>query len=777
MYQNQLIFNAIFNKGQLYTGAKPDGDVYQKKAELHIGYIAGEKRQLRAGMTDSVLESDPYYLFNITDQDNIYMESVAILGVAHVSDAEYYAQRYFAETLGACMNVVFVGAYSAQTLKRFLDSELSAITPRIKPEQVQRFIDVVVKQTVDWSDDYLLSHQGNTRLLLSDMVASDDRHELLAPMDIERFAEIIHTERDKEQLDALFTDVVGLQRLARQLTLEMDKKATDKVKLDKITQSEKPFKRNGMTNLALHIAMSDGQTVAVLFYNPDETPSKLQPKDILVSWKWLLNNRDVTPALQPETGKDVNISILASRIMQLVDKNHARFIRNQAKQKAQDERLEALSQIVTQKQEAVADLDKQIADMQARLDRVLAGDKQAEPANKTLLDISTIKPLLIDDERKIKKAIEAYLSQFKDSYIKTVDNKSVVFNSKGRNHLANDVAFDKTLMVGAIEKMIEVLTLGEFIERQELKKVRTNDDYVAFHVYRKWVVVEDKELHLQIKVAELKDGSFEVGNGLIAYSAKNAGLLDGMDTKNTATPPVSLYDSLLINSGDCRICHDDSLFDSLSQDDYVFLEILEVRPIGGGATHDDNQESQYEYQELARNLWIDKESFNQEPTGEEYAIWGVPEKGSFEDLLVTRLNGKLITTQEQAERVAEVMVSIYGAKDVRIQQVGFNASAVKGVKSAFGGGVVAKQDEVPKATQSTQEETITTDENKEPMSHPDYTQEDIEFLNGIIAGVIPALEADMDKVIAIGEKNDSDPLFEQALQIISTAENTATQGV
>lgn len=376
MYANQLIFNPIFNKGQLYTGAKPDGDVYQKKAEIHIGYIAGEKREIRAGMTDSVLEVDPYYLFNITDQDNIYMESVAILGVADVSDAKYYAQRYFGETLGANMQAVLIGIYDHRTLKRFLDSEQSAITPRIKTEQVDRFIDVVVKQSVDWSEDYLVSHQGSTRLLLDDMIKNDDHGDLLLPLDRQAFADLIYNEMDNKQLDALFTDVVGLQKLARQLTMEMDKKATDKVKLGTITQSQKPFKRNGMTNLALHMAMSDGQTVAVLFYNPDETPSKLQPKDILVSWKWLLNNRDVTPALQPETGKDVSIATLASRIMQLVDKNHARFVRNVAKQKAQDEKLEELSKVVSDKEATLSDLDRQIADMQAKVDEMLAGKRQ-----------------------------------------------------------------------------------------------------------------------------------------------------------------------------------------------------------------------------------------------------------------------------------------------------------------------------------------------------------------------------------------------------------------
>lgn len=840
MYPSQSIFS---------------GHVYHQEVQLHTGLIEGDKRTIYAGMTNHVLENDPYYLFNIIDQDNIYIDSVAILGVVHVSDATYYA-KYIAKTLGRSLDVVLVGSYTAQTLKRFLDSKSSFASPRIKSQQVEQFADVLVKTMVDWDDDRLLSHQGNPRLLLSDMIANDDRGGLLSPMSKERFADMINEERDKEQLDALFTDVVGLTRLARQLTLEMDKKATDKVKLDKITQTEKPFKRHGMTNLALHMAMSDGQTVAVLFYNPDDTPSKLQPKDILVSWKWLLNNRDVTAALQPETGKDVNMAILASRIMQLVDKNHARFVRNVAKQQAQDERIAQLEETISQKETTLAQLDKQIADMQARVDGVLAGDDVGNEQKQNVIDItnysSDIKEYL-ENYDELPRAVHAFfndklkgrvvrtqigdvhilgsswqkklkfgikndelraksipfipniLSQGqydgkrlkekvrKDDYIAfhafvkevniddqvvvvrllvgerennqyefvvyslypnkneildelknptmvasenaeimlgsggivehcashvnsnmldsivdgkdgwnieivsiesavgsdvllppltelnisqemtskerrkvlidwlrtnlqgrtitTVDGKKVYFNrNKFIHHLSHDGNIDE-LSAKATTKIIEVLQQGRFIQRQELYKDR-KDNFVAFHIYRKWVDIDDMQVHLQVKAGEFEDGLLEIqiGTNLLAYSQKimeqdslpnNHQLLDGVLLKATGLYPTqrnstmldnlsqdnhvkdtSLFDGFSIKNSTKSTPHwqnaqlsgetlgatadNDNLFDDLGQDDYVFLEILEVRPIGMG----ENNQYEFVVNSPAINTWDSTQADN-----------------------------------------------------------------------------------------------------------------------------------------------------------------------
>jgi len=44
--------------------------------------------------------------------------------------------------------------------------------------------------------------------------------------------------------------------------------------------------------------------LTIYFHNPDTTPNKINPNDELVSWKWLLNKKDITIVVAPEQGKD-----------------------------------------------------------------------------------------------------------------------------------------------------------------------------------------------------------------------------------------------------------------------------------------------------------------------------------------------------------------------------------------------------------------------------------------------------------------------------------------
>ena len=72
---------------------------------------------------------------------------------------------------------------------------------------------------------------------------------------------------------------------------------------------------------------------------------------------------------------------------------------------------------------------------------------------------------------------------------------------------------------------------------------------------------------------------------------------------------------------------------------------------------------------------------------------------------------------------------------------------------------------------------VSKDDNVNADAHPNYSQDDIDYLNSIINGDIDPLDVDMDRIIAIGEKDEADTLFEQALQIVNDAEDKATSGV
>jgi len=106
-------------------------------------------------------------------------------------------------------------------------------------------------------------------------------------------------------------------------------------------QISSPFRKNGVVNVAAVFELSDGQTISIFFHNPDTTPTKLAPKDELISWKWLLNKKDVTILVAPERGEDLNVREVCRRVLKLADKNGPAFARRNAK------KAETLAQIDT----------------------------------------------------------------------------------------------------------------------------------------------------------------------------------------------------------------------------------------------------------------------------------------------------------------------------------------------------------------------------------------------------------------------------------------------
>lgn len=137
---------------------------------------------------------------------------------------------------------------------------------------------------------------------------------------------------DGEQLialDALVTPYAKLERKVRQLQQVMAR-AVQGLSVEAAQVSD-PFKQNGIANVVALFELSDGQTVSVYFHNPDATPGKILPTDELISWKWLLNKKDITIVVAPERGSDLAIREVGRRIMKLAAKNSAAFARVNAR--------------------------------------------------------------------------------------------------------------------------------------------------------------------------------------------------------------------------------------------------------------------------------------------------------------------------------------------------------------------------------------------------------------------------------------------------------------
>lgn len=129
--------------------------------------------------------------------------------------------------------------------------------------------------------------------------------------------------------DALVSPYARLERKMELLRGIMER-AGDKVK-PVAMQITEPFKQRGVAHVAVIFELSDGQTVSIYFHNPDGSPGKMAPTDEVISWKWLLNKKDITIVVAPERGSDLNVREVARRIMRLSEKNSAAFQRVNAR--------------------------------------------------------------------------------------------------------------------------------------------------------------------------------------------------------------------------------------------------------------------------------------------------------------------------------------------------------------------------------------------------------------------------------------------------------------
>lgn len=340
-----------------------------------VGQVAGAGASLKAICSPAATEQDLWHVVHLDAGSRLLLDSVAVLGAAGQDQAAEWAMQDFGQHMGA-VGVIGVASGSAIALRRVLDDGLQRgrVTQALLDSAGSR----VTAHPVRWLDGVgIASHGGSMATLFLDMVRHDEDGLLLdamTPADLMEGAE-------QGQFDALIVDYAHLEMMQNRLAAALSKVAANGLSVSGVTAT-KPFKRNGVAQVAVMFDFSDGQTFTAFFHNPDSTPAKLAPKDILTSWKFTLNKRDVTAVVQPEQGENVQMPKLASRIMQLVAKNSDRFKRANARKGEMAAQVQEVQARIDQKQAQLTELESDIADLQGRIDEQLkAKPVAAEPVS------------------------------------------------------------------------------------------------------------------------------------------------------------------------------------------------------------------------------------------------------------------------------------------------------------------------------------------------------------------------------------------------------------
>ncbi len=218
---------------------------------------------------------------------------------------------------------------------------------------------------------------GKTLPALMYALRSDDRDGLLldgvslAELTADALSEEGACAAPKPLLDALVIPVSRMTLRMEQLQRVMNA-AGGELQVAGYTIAD-PIKARGVLQVAVQFELSDGQAITVWFHNPDTTPAKLTPLDELVSWKWMLNKKDITVVVAPEKGRELNPREVGRRVMKLAERNSARFAEAN---KALAEKAAAIEALRAE----IPALEERLAEVQGQVDAARAAKEAAAAA-------------------------------------------------------------------------------------------------------------------------------------------------------------------------------------------------------------------------------------------------------------------------------------------------------------------------------------------------------------------------------------------------------------
>lgn len=319
-----------------------------------IGCIVGKSYAMAAAVVNE--DSDQWHIVNLNTKHGF--DAVAVLGAIDEDEAASIAMRDFGRFKESAMWDSVI-ATNTGGLKRYIDSPLCVKGRKVFAGEVGAMQDMAAGQKILWDGIDLQSHQGSIRALLSDMVQHDDESALVEKFDGLN-AWLAESDVEVMEFDALVVENYRLEQTMAKLASAMGAASGQGgVSVTNVTQTKAVKLRNsGAIQVGVSFELSDGQAVTAIFNHADSETQKLGLKDALFSWKWKLNSRDISAAVQPNNFENVKLDILAGRIMKLVNANSARFQRSQAKK--------------LENEQALADGNARIAEKKATLESLKA---------------------------------------------------------------------------------------------------------------------------------------------------------------------------------------------------------------------------------------------------------------------------------------------------------------------------------------------------------------------------------------------------------------------
>lgn len=358
-------------RGSYRCGCDANGKEWRSLMPAHYGHFAGRDHQKGADgdgvdvFVGPIPGAKQVWVINQTNADGSFDESKVLLGFPSEDAAK---AAYFGSYERGWDRVSSIVPCTVDQLTWWL--KYGATT---KPMQAKSlpFDGDDMSNAIVW--DSAANPVGTDLAGLIYQIRREDTDSLM--LDAVTVADILADSDGELALDALVIPFNQLERKMTQMQAVMNA-AGDSVK-PVAMQVTPPFKQRGTTNVAAVFELSDGQSVSIFFHNPDTTPNKITPGDEMVSWKWMLNRKDVTILVAPEQGRDLNVREVSRRVMRLAEKNSARFQAANAKKSERMAGIESLKQSVEAKEAALGELQAEVADLTVKVE----AKRAASPAS------------------------------------------------------------------------------------------------------------------------------------------------------------------------------------------------------------------------------------------------------------------------------------------------------------------------------------------------------------------------------------------------------------
>jgi|26BtaG_2_1085354.scaffolds.fasta_scaffold03570_1 hypothetical protein len=829
-----------------------DGSSSTRYCRYEKGVVSGEYRDIQALIADeggfdglgfdasAGSNDDSWRVLNIFKDGGRYVDTVVIAGAMDDDHALTIADTQFDHLGGDYSVVVALDAdHQFDNLNNQGDVwSIDAIQKLASnPSQDKHYLPVITAQelaveatratfdSVAWDGESLSSHGGDDSRLYIDLVKADTFNDLVGEFNLRD--ELVSIGAETTSFDSLMDTNNRLPLLKDRLYRAMVRAGSGEVQVTNVTQT-KPFKRQGVSNVAFVFDLSDGQKLSIWFHNPDSTPTKLMPSDIMISWKWLLNKRDVTAVLSPKNGDNVQLPMLASRIMRLANKNSKRFKRTQASRLKTEAELQKAQESVVTKTAVIEQLDKDIASLQGQIDQALVTAKEkAEAAAKAInsegtTDTETPKK---PTANQLKEAAISYTSTQKNNYMeggldyREIDNVTAGEFAKKFKFVVGNEALSKQLL--DLTKANSVFDARHYfkggLEQFEGVFVQEQEGPQQGHKYK--FTEEGRSLALQLlRLADSQDKPVmdlePLDHGVLSMPNRTNNIDKELDKYNEqkAKDDRRKLDDIKFVNGE-RIAQEKADMQPVKEkawEDYKKYGTAMIKKHGAmlpfklGDGYNNNLNPRDFLKELAKyepKRFL--EVLDWHLKGGEFESPAEPAEPNLTDedvdAIALELDENYSTENdfwnlsasavqklkdEQFEKLSSGLdnANFYSEDALfRAKRTGSNELIKEatdilekhGIEGSMSPDLLARRSKLSRKIEALLKEMAKAsagEESTEPAATESaYNQEDIDYLQSIISGTTSADDVDMDKVIEIGEKDENNPLFNEALEVVLAA--------